>query len=54
MLVGMSGSDGFERRLDISERFDAVDLGSISIKVPKVPQDLAMFDARLSGQAAAA
>jgi len=22
----MSGSDGFERRLDMSERFDAVDL----------------------------
>jgi hypothetical protein len=28
--------------------------GSISIKVPKVPQDLAMLDARLSGQVAAA
>ena len=28
--------------------------GSISIKVPKVPQDLAMCEARLSGQIAAA
>jgi transposase-like protein len=27
-----------------------VEDGSISIKVPKVPQDLAMLDARLSGQ----
>ncbi|MCP4185648.1 MAG: recombinase family protein [Hyphomicrobiales bacterium] len=33
---------------------DLLDIGCICIKVPNPPQDLAMFEARLNGQVAAA
>ena len=50
---GVYPNKGTKCDIGLSLISDAHDCGSISIKVPKVPQDLATLYARLSGQVAA-